>query len=98
MVKSKPKGVCFCLSLFRWSPGVLHRLEQLIDRLSLLVVRLAQFFVIGDGGESCGQIIQLEMGQSQVEVDKRKARLDLRCSLIVEARERELAGIEIEIA
>src|SRR6185436_8808502 len=80
------------------SPGILHRLEQLINRLSLLIVGLTQFFVIGDGGESCSQIIQLEMRQRQIEVDERKARFDLRCSLIVETRERELTGVEIEIA
>jgi hypothetical protein len=39
-------------SLLR-SAGILHRPEQLIDGFSLLVVRLAQFFVIGDGGERC---------------------------------------------
>src|SRR5216110_1662644 len=38
------------------------------------------------------------MGQRQIEVDQRKARLDLRGRFIVKPRERKLTGIEIEIA
>jgi len=38
------------------------------------------------------------MGQGQVEVDKRKTRLDLRRRFVVKTGKRELTGIEIKIA
>ena len=80
------------------SPRVLHRLEQLINCLGFFVVRLAQFFVAGNGRERRGQIIQFEMRERKVKIDERKARLNLRGCFIVKARERKLTGVEIEIA
>src|SRR6185436_20287816 len=80
------------------SVGVLHGPEQLIDGLSLFVIRLAQLFVIGDGRERSAQIIQFEVGQREIEVDERKARLDLGGSFIVQPRQRKLTGVEVKIA
>ena len=38
------------------------------------------------------------MGERKIEVDQRKAGLDLRGCFIVKARERKLTGVEIEVA